>query len=127
LSLVEHTNFLDPSHFGGEYLVYCGDYLPPEHEYFSLTKEQLIERFIPSLKRINPQFDRSWIRSSWLFRQPYAQPIPELNQSKRLLDIITPIPNVFLITMSQVYPWDRGTNYAVDMVNNSIQTILGES
>ncbi|NMB61934.1 MAG: NAD(P)/FAD-dependent oxidoreductase [Chloroflexi bacterium] len=127
LSLVEHTNFLNSSHFGGEYLVYCGDYLPPEHEYFSLTKEQLIERFIPSLKRINPQFDRSWIRSSWLFRQPYAQPIPELNQSKRLLDIITPINNVFLVTMSQVYPWDRGTNYAVDMVNNSIKTILGES
>lgn len=126
LSLVEHTNFLDPSHFGGDHLLYCGDYLPPEHEYFSLTKEELIERFIPSLKRINPHFDISWIKASWLFRQPYAQPIPVLHQSQKLLDVKTPIKNIYLVTMSQVYPWDRGTNYAVELLNRSLPVILEE-
>jgi hypothetical protein len=25
----------------------------------------------------------------------------------------TPIPNLYFSSMSQVYPWDRGTNFAV--------------
>jgi protoporphyrinogen oxidase len=126
LSLVEHTNFLSPDQFGGDYLLYCGDYLPPEHEYFKLSKEELIERFIPSLQRINGDFRMDWIKESWLFKQSYAQPIPFLNHSKNILDIKTPLKNVFLITMSQVYPWDRGTNYAVDLVQKAMDTILAE-
>ncbi len=126
LSLVEHTNFLSPDQFGGDHLVYCGDYLPPEHEYFKLSKEELIDRFVPSLQKINKEFKKGWIKESWLFKQPYAQPIPFLNHSKNILDIKTPLKNVFLITMSQVYPWDRGTNYAVDLVEKALDTILTE-
>lgn len=35
LALVEHTNFIEPAHYGGDHLIYCGDYLDPNHEYFS--------------------------------------------------------------------------------------------
>jgi hypothetical protein len=27
----------------------------------------------------------------------------------------TPLPGLFFASMSQVYPWDRGTNYAVEL------------
>ena len=70
LALVEHTNFIPPEFFGGEHLIYCGDYLEPTHEYFSLTQEQLLERFLPSLKSINPDFDPTWVNRSWLNRTP---------------------------------------------------------
>jgi hypothetical protein len=55
LALVEHTNFLSSKYFGGDYIVYCGDYLEAGHEYFDLSKEQLLERFLPVLTRFNPQ------------------------------------------------------------------------
>ncbi len=126
LSLVEHTNFLSPDNFGGNHLLYCGDYLPPDHEYFNLSKEELIDRFTPSLQKINRDFKKDWIKESWLFKQSYAQPIPFLNHSKNILGIKTPLKNVFLITMSQVYPWDRGTNYAVELVEKSLDEILTE-
>ena len=126
LSLVEHTNFLSPSHFNDEHLIYCGDYLPADHEYFKLTKDELISLFTPSLQKINADFTKEWIHESWLFRQPYAQPIPFLNHSQNLLDIKTPLKNVYLITMSQVYPWDRGTNYAVDLLMKAMSTIMAE-
>jgi len=127
LSLVEHTNFLSPAYFGGDHLVYCGDYLPPEHEYFQLTKEELIASFVPSLQKINPDFQEDWIKESWLFKQAYAQPIPFLNHSKAILDVKTPLKNVFLLSMSQIYPWDRGTNYAVDLVEKSLPTIIADN
>jgi protoporphyrinogen oxidase len=125
LALVEHTNFISTDKFGGEHILYCGDYLPSDHEYFQLTKEELIKRFLPSLKRINSGFHKSWIIDSWLFRLPYAQPIPTLNHSKNIPDIKTPIPNLYFVSMSQVYPWDRGTNYAVELANRAAHLISG--
>jgi protoporphyrinogen oxidase len=115
LALVEHTNFLDKSHYGGDVLVYCGDYIPVDHEYFKLTDDQLIERFLPALSKVNPDFQADWIRKSWVWRAPYAQPVPEVNQSAKIPPLQTPLPGVFWASMSQVYPWDRGTNYAVEI------------
>ena len=54
LALVEHTNFVGPEHFGGDHIVYAGDYLEAGHEYFSMSDEQLLERFMPAFKKFNP-------------------------------------------------------------------------
>lgn len=124
LALVEHTNFVSAGHFNGEHLVYCGDYLENTHEYFSLTQDELLERFLPSLQHINPAFERSWLRKSWLFRVPYAQPVPFLNHSRSIPGIETPIPNLYLASMSQVYPWDRGTNFAVELARRAASMML---
>ncbi len=115
LALVEHTNYLSPEHYGGDHLVYIGDYLETDHEYFRLTEEELLERFIPGIQRINPAFDRSWVKKTWLNRTLYAQPVPLLNHSKNIPSIQTPITGLYFASMSQVYPWDRGTNFAVEI------------
>jgi protoporphyrinogen oxidase len=115
LALVEHTNFIPPEHFGGDHLVYMGDYLPPDHEYFRLTKEELLERFLPALARVNPRFEPGWVRASWLFREPYAQPVPPVNYSRIKPDSHTPVPGLYWISLAHVYPWDRGTNYSVEL------------
>jgi protoporphyrinogen oxidase len=115
LAVVEHTNFLSPEYFGGEHILYLGDYLETDHEYFRLSKEELLERFLPSLQRINPNFKPEWVLKSWLFSTPYAQPVPEVNHSQNIPAIQTPIPGLFFASMSQVYPWDRGTNFAVEI------------
>jgi len=115
LALVEHNNFLPREHYGGDHLVYCGDYLEADHEYFQLSKEALLERFLPSLTRFNPSFDRSWIKQTWLWRTEYAQPVPLLNHSRNIPAVQTPLAGLWLASMSQVYPWDRGTNFAVEL------------
>ncbi len=115
LALVEHTNFLDSSHYNGDKLIYMGDYVPADHEYFQLSDEELIERFIKVLPQFNADFRPEWIRKSWVFRAPYAQPVPLLNHSAHIPDTRTPIEGLYLASMSQVYPWDRGTNYAIEL------------
>jgi protoporphyrinogen oxidase len=115
LALVEHTNFLPREHYGGDHIIYCGDYLEPGHEYFQLSQEALLERFLPSLSRFNPSFDRDWIKQVWLWRTEYAQPVPLLNHSRNIPAIQTPMAGLWLASMSQVYPWDRGTNFAVEI------------
>jgi protoporphyrinogen oxidase len=115
LALVEHTNFLSPEHFGGDHIVYIGDYLEPDHEYFHLSQDALLELVLPTLTRFNPNFTPDWVRKTWLFRTAYAQPVPMVNHSRNIPAIQTPIPGLFFASMSQVYPWDRGTNFAVEI------------
>jgi len=115
LAMVEHTNFIGPEHYGGDHILYLGDYLETGHEYFSLSKEELLERFLPSLTRFNPDFQPSWVKDSWVWKTAYAQPVPPLNHSHNIPPIKTPLPGLYFASMSQVYPWDRGTNYAVEI------------
>jgi protoporphyrinogen oxidase len=124
LALVEHTNYIDREYYGGDHLIYCGDYLPPDHEYFSLSKEEIEARFLPSLTKANPEFKPDWIRKSWLFRAPYAQPVPFANHSQAIPDIRTPLRGLYLASMSQVYPWDRGTTYAVEIGRRAARMLL---
>ncbi len=115
LALVEHTNFVSPEHFGGDRIVYAGDYLEMGHEYFSLSDDQLLERFTPAFKRINPAFEKDWVKKVWVNKTNYAQPVPLVNHSKNIPAIQTPIEGLYFASMSQVYPWDRGTNFAVEI------------
>jgi protoporphyrinogen oxidase len=126
LALVEHTNFVPVNKFGGDHIVYMGDYLEPEHEYFSLSQEELLERFLPTLKKFNPKFERDWVRKAWLYRTAYAQPVPLVNHSRNIPTINTPVDGIYFASMSQVYPWDRGTNFAVEIGRRSARMILEE-
>ena len=115
LALVEHTNFVSSEHFNGDHILYAGDYLVPGHEYFSLSDDKLLERFAPAFKRINPKFELDWVKKTWIFKTNYAQPVPLVNHSKNIPDIKTPVEGLYFASMSQVYPWDRGTNFAVEI------------
>ena len=124
LALVEHTNFVGPEHFGGDHIVYAGDYLETGHEYFSMTNEQLLARFIPALKKFNPAFDEGWVKKVWVFKTNYAQPVPLVDHSKNIPAIQTPIDGLYFASMSQVYPWDRGTNFAVEIGRRAARMML---
>jgi protoporphyrinogen oxidase len=125
LALVEHTNFVSPENFGGDHIVYIGDYLEPDHEYFRISPDELLQRYLPSLKFFNPNFSPEWVRKTWLWRTPYAQPVPLVNHSKNIPSIQTPLPGLYFASMSQVYPWDRGTNFAVEIGRRAAQLMMG--
>jgi protoporphyrinogen oxidase len=127
LALVEHTNFLKPEYFGGDHIIYIGDYLDAGHEYFQLSKEELLEHFLPSLPRINPNFKPEWVKKSWLFRTAYAQPVPEVNHSQNIPALKTPLAGLYFASMSQVYPWDRGTNFAVEIGRRTAHLMMQNS
>jgi protoporphyrinogen oxidase len=126
LGLFEHTNYMSAAHYGGDHLLYCGDYVTADHEYFRLSDDQLAERFIAALPRFRPDFRPEWIRKRWVFRAPYAQPIPVVNHSRNIPDLATPISGLYLASMSQIYPYDRGTNFAVMIGRQAAQRALGD-
>jgi protoporphyrinogen oxidase len=124
LALVEHTNFVGPGHFGGDHIVYAGDYLETGHEYFSMSDEQLLERFTPAFRKFNPAFEKDWVKKVWVFKTNYAQPVPLVDHSKNIPAIETPIQGLYFASMSQVYPWDRGTNFAVEIGRRAARMMM---
>jgi len=113
VAMVEHTNFINKAHYGNHHILYVGGYYSQNHRYFKMSKEAILKEWSPYLKKINPVFSQLLIINYSLFINLYAQPIVPLNYSKIIPSYQTPIKNVFLADMQQVYPWDRGINYAI--------------
>jgi protoporphyrinogen oxidase len=115
LVLVEHANYVPVSDYGGERLVYLGNYLPMSDRRFSMSDQEILDWFLPYLAKINPAFDRSWVKRSWVFQAPFAQPIVTVDYHEHIPPHETPIPGLYLANMFQVYPQDRGQNYSIAM------------
>ena len=78
-----------------------------------MNSSEMLEFAIPHIKRLFPEFDETSITRSFLWKADFAQPLICKNYSKIIPPIHSEIKNFYVSTMSQVYPEDRGTNYAV--------------
>ncbi|PZT88973.1 MAG: hypothetical protein DI630_32680 [Gordonia sp. (in: high G+C Gram-positive bacteria)] len=112
-AVIEHTNFVGPENYGGSHLVYLSKYVEQDHPYFDKTDDEIFDEYLPHIKKLNPDFDESWIKNRWMFRERAAQPITPLHYSEKIPDLKTPLDNLWLANTTQIYPEDRGTNYAV--------------
>ena len=123
MAIVEHTNFMDKKHYDNEHLLYLGNYLPADSQRFSMNADETLKLFDPFLQKINLSYKQNLI-SYELFKAPFAQPIIPTNYSKLLPPFETPLNNVYLANIEQVYPWDRGTNYAVELGQKIVNFVL---
>lgn len=124
--VIEQTNFVPPEQYGGSHLVYLSKYLETTDPLWSLDQDELFAAYVPALKRINPAFDASWVRTIRVFRERAAQPIVPLNYSQLIPEMRTPLPNVYLANTTQIYPEDRGTNYSVALGNDVAKIVLAD-
>ena len=115
VAAIEHTNFIGPDHYGGKHIVYLSNYLSTDHPLYIMGHEELLQEYLPHIRKINPEFDPSWIETSYHHRIDGAQPIIGANYSSRIPDHRTPFKGLYLANTTQVYPEDRGTNYSVRM------------
>lgn len=112
LGIIEQTNFISPKTYGGFHPVYLSKYLTIESEFYKLSDEEIWKRYVPALKRIHKDFDENWIVERYIFRAPYAQPVITKNYKKILPSYRTPVGGLWWVSMSHVYPWDRGIDHA---------------
>jgi protoporphyrinogen oxidase len=126
VAVIEQTNLIPASHYGGKHIVYLSNYLSASHPYYAMDKEQILQEYLPHLQKINPEFDLSWIQESYHHKVDAAQPIIETGYSLRLPDHRTPFEGVYLANTTQIYPEDRGTNYSVRMGNKVAGMVVAD-
>jgi len=126
VAVVEQTNFVKDKHYNQEKVLYVGGYYSQNHRYFKMKKEAILKEWLPYLQKINKEFKKSSIIDIQLSVNLFAQPIIPINYSKNIFNHKTPIKNVYLTNMQQIYPWDRGLNYAVEEGQKIVDEILEE-
>jgi protoporphyrinogen oxidase len=120
MALVEHTNYLAPDDYGGRHLVYLGNYRPMDDPLLRMPVGEVLDSFGPALARINPGFSREWVTDAWAFAAPFAQPIVTVDYRDHIPPFATPVPGLWVASMFQVYPHDRGQNYSIDLAERLV-------
>jgi protoporphyrinogen oxidase len=120
MALVEHTNYLPAADYGGRHLVYLGNYRPMDDPLMAASRDDVLEQFLPSLERLNPAFERSWLTDAWSFAAPFAQPIVTVDYRDHIPPFTTQVPGLWVASMFQVYPHDRGQNYSIALAERLV-------
>lgn len=100
--------------FRGKHIYYIGAYVPAEHRYFSDSEAAVMAEWKAGLKKMFAHFDASKILEEKLFRFKDAQHIVGTDYIDKIPAYESPVKNVYLSNFSQIFPDDRGTNYAIE-------------
>jgi protoporphyrinogen oxidase len=77
-ALIEHTNYVDESHYGGEHLLYVPKYVQStEDDVWQMDDEAVESLWLEGIEDLFPDFDResvNWIRTA---RNPRTAPVYE--------------------------------------------------
>lgn len=122
--LIEHTNYIPRERYGGRHVLYISNYLFPDHPLYRATKEEVLASYLPALTRVNPAFDRSWILASHHVRADYAQPVVTVGYREQIPSMRSSVPGLYLCCMAQIFPEDRGMNYAIVYGDRVAQAVM---
>ena len=113
LVFLRHTRLVDASRYASKQVYYIGAYVPQESRLLSRDADDIASAWWTYLKTIYPAFDQERVLEKHVFKFRGAQHIVDTSYESRIPAYRTPLPGVFLANFSQVFPEDRGTNYAV--------------
>jgi protoporphyrinogen oxidase len=126
LGLIEHTNLVDPARYDGRRFLYVANYRTHGDPLLHLGPDELLAHYEPGLRIVNPQYSRDWVKQRWLFKEPAAQPVVTVGYQRRLPALDTGVPGLILANTTQVYPEDRGTNYAVRLGTQAAREVADQ-
>lgn len=121
--VVEHTNLTSLRKYGG-HVVYLSRYLDISDPLWTQSDSDIYKLFCSGLSEMYPDFQPSDIKDWRLTRTRYAQPVVGKNYSSHMPGMKTPEPGLFLAGMAQIYPEDRGMNYAIRLGNETADCVF---
>jgi protoporphyrinogen oxidase len=113
VGVIEHTNFESAATYHGRHIVYLSKYLPHTDAMYAMTAEEMLNYALPYLQKMFPALRRDWIKQYHLWTARWSQPVVEKNYSQLIPSAIGPRSGFYVASMAQIYPEDRGTNYAI--------------
>lgn len=113
VGVIEHTNFDSPANYDGKHIVFLSRYLAKQDPLWAAGDQDYLDFALGHLQRMFPALQRDWIQDFRVWRAEFAQPVTEVGYSNYVPGRATPFSNATISTMAQIYPEDRGTNYAI--------------
>lgn len=108
--LIEHTNFVPPSRYGGSRIVYVFNYIGEDDPIFRMSEGDYYAFHEGSLRRVNPSFRGGWVRGMRLSKARHATVVYTLGYRGAMPPFETPVAGLYMVNTSQIYPYDRNMN-----------------
>lgn len=121
--VIEHTNFIPASGYGGHHLAYLSRYFDLNEDFAQLTEEEIKTLFLQKLPDIYPGFSTDWIHQTHLFRTRTAAPVCDLNFSQKVLPCDSFFDNAFHINMTHIYPDERSVNNSIRIASEACRVM----
>ncbi|MDR3238738.1 MAG: NAD(P)/FAD-dependent oxidoreductase [Clostridiales bacterium] len=122
---IEHTNLIKDKDYGDNHVIYLSRYIDESDPFFQAADSEIQSVFLAYAQKLFPRFHPEDILDSYIHRCVYSQPVIVRRYSEIVPPYETPVQNLYLASMSQIYPEDRGQNYAVRMGAAAAEIIKG--
>ena len=113
VGVIEHTNFEPATSYQARHIIYLSRYLPASDPFYSEGDDEIVHFSLQHVQRMFPKFTADSLLHAHVWRADYAQPVVVCHYNRLIPSPQTPLANFYIASMAQIYPQDRGTNYAV--------------
>ncbi len=120
LAFIQHTNLVDKKNYNNKHIYYLGTYVPQNHKYFKSSDKEIEKEFLDYLKNIFNEFNKDQIEEIKVFKFENAQHIVTKNYKTPDYKIGK---NLYQLNFSQIYPEDRGINFAIKEAKKLVEMI----
>jgi protoporphyrinogen oxidase len=117
---IEYTNLNPDGGPGGDKLVYVPLYLRTSDPWYSKDAAGLRSELFQVLRVVNPALTGDDVVDFRVFRSPYAQAICPTGFKDRVLPVKTPVPDLYLLDSTQLYPSDRVLSALIGLARKTI-------
>ncbi len=123
VGVIEQSNWMEVPGGGKRHLAYISAYVPPGDPRPGLSTDALFDLYLPHLRKMFPHFDRSAVTSMAKWTHPYTQPVPHVGYRKDIPAMKSPVSNLWICTMAQIYPADRGLSQGVALARAAAEAV----
>jgi protoporphyrinogen oxidase len=124
--IIETTNLMDPEDYGQSHLVYLPRYTDSSGSIYRQSDEEIKQQFVGKLLEMFPTLKPASIQATWLFREPFVEPIHHLGGTFAPFpeSLATARPRVYLMNTGRVYPSLHNCQSVVDLARRTADHLL---
>lgn len=123
VGIIEQTKWTGTANYKDNHIAYISTYVPAEDKRLKMSKEELLEYYTPYIQKIFPHFTEDIINYTFKWSASYAQPIVHTGYRHDVPEPQSPIDNLLLCTMAQIYPNDRQVSNGIEMAKKVVELI----
>ncbi len=123
VGIIEHTNWQSAKSYNARHIAYISSYVTKGDNRTTMSADLLFEMYLPYIQRMFPKFRRSDVVALHKWTVANAQPVVSVGYRKLIPEIRTPIKNLYLCTMAQIYPHDRQLSNGVEQALKTVNII----
>ena len=128
IGLIEQTNLVPLERYDGRHFLYVANYLPRDHELLTKDMDELIDVLRAGAAQGEPRLSSATGSSrAGCSASPRASRSCCRTTATGCRRTDAGVPGLYLANTTQVYPDDRGTNYAVREAEEVVAALLREA